>query len=250
MSIDWSKVRAEYETTGIQLKELADKYGVKYPTVKSRKQRQGWQKQDASPIIKDASSSKQDAPSKKRKGRSPKKEKVEGKEPVETSDLNERQQLFCIYYAKYFNAVKAAMKAGYSRNYSYSRSYELLENVGIKSQITRLKASKFKGAMLEKEDLLQKYIDIAFADITDFVDFGQEEVQVMSMYGPIYVEDKNTGEKIPLKKIVNTVRFKNSAYVDGTIISEVSQGKDGAKIKLQDKMKALDFLSRHSGLLI
>jgi phage terminase small subunit len=141
------------------------------------------------------------------------------------------------------------MKAGYSRNYSYSRSYELLENVGIKSQITRLKASKFKGAMLEKEDLLQKYIDIAFADITDFVDFGQEEVQVMSMYGPIYVEDKNTGEKIPLKKIVNTVRFKNSAYVDGTIISEVSQGKDGAKIKLQDKMKALDFLSRHSGLL-
>ena len=31
-------------------------------------------------------------------------------------------------------------------------------------------------AMLSEDDIFQKYIDIAFADITDFLEFGNEEV--------------------------------------------------------------------------
>ena len=36
--------------------------------------------------------------------------------------------------------------------------------------------------------------------------------------------------------------------VDGTIISEVKQGRDGASIKLADRMKALQWLSEHMDL--
>jgi Terminase small subunit. len=93
--------------------------------------------------------------------------------------------------------------------------------------------------------VLQKYIDIAFADITDFVEFGREEVPVMAMFGPVI--DKET--KKPLTKMINTVKFKQSTDVDGTIISEVSQGKDGIKIKLSDKMKALEKLEKYLDLL-
>lgn len=35
---------------------------------------------------------------------------------------------------------------------------------------------------------------------------------------------------------------------DGTLISEVSKGKDGAKIKLADRMKALQWISDHMDL--
>ncbi|MHB0944589.1 phage terminase small subunit [Paenibacillus sp. ALE1] len=63
--MDWSAIREEYETTDISLTDLADKHNIKYPTIKSRKQRQGWAK-DASESIKDASNVK-DA-SKKRRG--------------------------------------------------------------------------------------------------------------------------------------------------------------------------------------
>ena len=88
-------------------------------------------------------------------------------------------------------------------------------------------------------------MDIAFADITDFLTFGQKEVPVMGAFGPIRVEDPDTGEKVEVKKIVNVVQFRESHEVDGTLISEVRQGKDGASIKLADRMKALDWLSEH-----
>ena len=44
---------------------------------------------------------------------------------------------------------------------------------------------------------------------------------------------------------MNVVQFRESHEVDGTLISEVRQGKDGASIKLADRMKALDWLSEH-----
>lgn len=91
-------------------------------------------------------------------------------------------------------------------------------------------------------------MDIAFADITDYLEFGTEEVPVMAMYGPVKVKDEKTGEEKQLTKTVNVVRFKESCNVDGTILSEVKQGKDGASIKLSDRMKALQWLSDHMDL--
>ncbi|WP_217563056.1 phage terminase small subunit [Paenibacillus sp. GbtcB18] len=51
--MDWQEIRTEYEQTDISLLDLAEKHGIKYPTIKSRKQRQGW--------VKDASNGKKDA---------------------------------------------------------------------------------------------------------------------------------------------------------------------------------------------
>ena len=99
--------------------------------------------------------------------------------------------------------------------------------------------------MLDESDIFQKYMDIAFSDVTDFVEFGQEDVPVMAVYGPVQVKDEETGEKKTLTKRVNVVRFKDSSEVDGTLIAEVKQGKDGASIKLPDRMKALEWLAEH-----
>ena len=41
------------------------------------------------------------------------------------------------------------------------------------------------------------------------------------------------------------MKFNQSEYVDVTLITEVKQGKDGASIKLVDKMKALQWLADH-----
>ena len=87
----------------------------------------------------------------------------------------------------------------------------------------------------------KKYIDIAFADINDYLEYGREEV-------PVIVKNPITGEDEVLKQTVNMVKFKDSAYVDGTILSEVKQGRNGASIKLSDRMKALDWLSKHMNL--
>lgn len=45
--INWQKIRAEFEQEDISLKALAEKYGLSSSTVRSRKNRDGWQRNDA-----------------------------------------------------------------------------------------------------------------------------------------------------------------------------------------------------------
>lgn len=167
---------------------------------------------------------------------------------IQNPDLSDKQRLFCLCYVRCFNATKAAIKAGYNRNTAMEQGYQLLQKTSVKEEIQRLKQSRLNREFLDEHDIFQKYMDIAFADITDYVEFGREKVQVMGAFGPVEVKNPETGKKELLLKEVNTVRFRESAEVDGTLISEVKQGKDGASIKLLDRMKALDWLAEHMNI--
>ena len=164
---------------------------------------------------------------------------------IENPDLTDKQRLFCVLYVKCFNSTKAAIKAGYSSNTAMEQGYQLLHNPSVREEIMRLKQHRLNRELLDEHDIFQKYMDIAYSDITDYVEFGREEIQAMGAFGPIQVEDPETGGKVPLMKIVNSVRFRESDMVDGTIITEVKQGKDGASIKLADRMKALEWIANH-----
>lgn len=167
-------------------------------------------------------------------------------ETLTNSYLTEKQRLFCLYYSRSFNATSAYKKA-YKCTYesALANSGRMMGNDRIRKEINRLKRERYQREILTQEDIFQKYMDIAFADITDFLEFGQEEVEVMSAFGPVTITDESTGDKTVLKKRVNVVKFKDSAEVDGTLIGEVKQGKDGASIKLPDRMKALQWLADH-----
>ena len=167
-------------------------------------------------------------------------------EVCKNSELTDKQRLFCVLYVRCFNATKAYQKA-YQCGYDVANAegYKLLVNPCIKSEIHRLKQNRLNREMLDEHDIFQKYMDIAFADITDFVEFGQENVYVMGAFGPVQIVNPKTGEKEYMQKKVNTVRFKEHTDVDGTLISEIKQGKDGASIKLADRMKALQWLTDH-----
>lgn len=225
----------------MKYKDIAEKYGVTINTVKSWKTRYRWSKD-------------------KKKGAHTKNEKVciqknievvaeDVKQVMDNPDLTDKQRLFCLHYVRCFNATKAYQKA-YDADYrtAQSNGYQLLTKTYIRDEIARLKQNRLNRELMDEHDIFQKYMDIAFADITDFVEFGREEVQVMGAFGPIEVEDPDTGEKVPLMKEINSVRFREAEKVDGTLITEVKQGKDGASIKLADRMKALDWLANHMDL--
>lgn len=168
---------------------------------------------------------------------------------IENPELTDKQRLFCCLYIKCFNATKAYQKAyGCSYEAAMVEGSNTLRKPKIKNEIQRLKQSRLNREMLSEEDIFQKYMDIAFADITDYVEFGREIVPVMGPFGPVTVKNEETDEKIEVKKEVNVVRFKESIEVDGTLITEIRQGKDGASIKLADRMKALQWISDHMDL--
>ena len=167
----------------------------------------------------------------------------------ENTELTEKQRLFCMFYVKYRNKVKAYQKAfGCTYENACGNANRLWKNIEIQKEIQRLMDEYRNNVDIDIKDLFQWYLDIARADMTDFVSWGQEKVPVMGAFGPIQVKDPKTGKKVPLTKTVNTVKFKESASVDGTLVAEIKQGRDGASIKLADRMKALNWLSDHIDL--
>lgn len=168
---------------------------------------------------------------------------------IENEELTHEQQLFCLYFSRSLNATSAYRKAyGCSYETALTNGSRLLRIARIHNEIQRLKEARYRRALMAEPDIVEKYMDIAFSDITDYLSFGQEEVPVMAMYGPVMVPDPETGEKVQLTKKINSVRLHESCEVDGTLIQEVKQGKDGVSIKLMDKQKALDWLASHMSL--
>ena len=113
---------------------------------------------------------------------------------------------------------------------------KLLRNAKVGQEIKRLKENKLNQIYLTSEDIFQKYLDIAYSDITDFIEFGKKEIEL--------VDDEGRKGKT---EITYTI-VKNSNEVDGTLISEISNNSKGVKVKLQDKMKAMQWLSDHMDL--
>lgn len=239
------EARRLYES-GMKLVEIASQLNIAAATVRTWKNRYKWDSKE-NETFQNRSETKRNVSKKKEV-----KEKAvadEVKDVMQNANLTDKQQLFCLYYIRCFNATKAYQRA-YGVGYATAvvNGSRLLGNASVKDEILRLKQDKLNREFLSEPDIFQKYMDIAFADITDYVEFGTEEVPVMAVYGPIQIKDDETGEKRILTKIVNTVKFKKSDGVDGTIISEVKQGKDGASIKLADRMKALQWLADHMDL--
>ncbi|WP_374187446.1 terminase small subunit [Priestia aryabhattai] len=227
--MNWDAIRKEYETSDITLKALAEKHEIKLGTLKSRKSREGWER-DATATPKKVATPKRDA--------TPKKKEQPIKEVfVESDGLTDKQRLFCLYYVKTFNQTMAAIKAGYSPERAHVTGSELVRNRKVADEIRRIKQETAYEVFVEAKDVLSKWVKIAFSDITDFLTFGRKDVEVG--------QDEN-GD--PITAEVNYVDFKDSHMIDGTLISEVKQGRDGVSIKLLDKEKALDKLSMYFDL--
>lgn len=153
---------------GMKLVEIASQLNLPEGTVRSWKNRYNW-------------NDKSNATLQKKKRNVAKKINVKNKaaedtvnQVMENAELTDKQRLFCILYIRCFNATKAYRKAyGCSYEVANSEGYRLLVNPCIRDEITRLKKNRLNRELLDEHDIFQKYMDIAFADITDYVEFGR-----------------------------------------------------------------------------
>ena len=225
MSEEKNYILAEADyVVGMKYKDIAAKYGVSINTVKSWKKRYAWSRDKKTECI-------QKGCTQNKKGAHKKEAVAEDVSQVVINDeLTDQQQLFCLYQSRMFNYTKAYMKAYPGCTYASAAvlGSRLMKNQLIRETIEQLKQNHMNREMLKQEDIFQKYMDIAFADMNDFMSFGQEEIE--TDYGP---------------RMVNSVRLKESDKVDGTLITEVKQGRDGVSVKLADRMKAIDWLADH-----
>lgn len=222
---NYEKAEQDY-MAGMKYKDIAEKYGTTINTVKSWKKRYAWSRGEGA-------HKEEKVCTQKSKG-APKKEAPidDGtKATLQNDDLTPEQQMFCIYYSRTFNAAQSYQKAyGCSYESAIANGSRLLTNDKVRAEIKRLKEIKCQQIVAGADDIVELQMRIAFADIGNYMSFGQKEIT-----------DPETEETY----MVSTVDLKESQNTDTQLIQEVKRGKDGVSVKLADKQKAIDWLSKY-----
>ncbi|QAS31305.1 terminase [Lactiplantibacillus plantarum] len=215
---------------------MATKYDVSLNTVKSWKGRYGWQR----------GSAKKNAPTKsKRVHTKAKKGAPKIIDELEAnSELTDKQKLFCLFYLQRFNATWAYQRV-YKCSYETARveGSRTLANPNIKKQITELKKQQRSELLVTIDDIAHEYAKQAFASLGDVLDYKVHEELVTDTDGNAFLDTDDN----PVKKHVADIYLKPSDQIDWSLVQDIHRGKDGLVVKLYDKQKALDSLSKLIG---
>ena len=146
--------------------------------------------------------------------------------------LTAKQEKFCLFFHECGNASEAYRHAYSVKNMKSEtvnrKAKELLDNGKITARLHELMAPALERAEVTAERIISELANIAFGDLRDVVEWSE------------------TGG----------VKLKNSDTLtpeQAAAISEVAETttKDGGskRIKRHDKVKALELLMRHKGML-
>ena len=141
--------------------------------------------------------------------------------------LTDKQRLFCLEYLIDKNGTRAAIAAGYSENSASETAYENLRKPQIQAFIQEKIDSAANKLEITAERVLREYAKIAFASMADFLD--------------------NWGELKPFNELTDEQKASISQS-DYEVITGEGFSNTKNKIKLHDKQRALEALSKHLGL--
>jgi phage terminase small subunit len=244
--------RAEQDyIAGMKYKEIAAKYDVSINTVKSWKNRHGWQREK-----------KGAPPSKRVHTKNNKGAPKYVHDLVDNDKLTDKQKMFCLRYLQRFNATWAYMQV-YGTDYETSKSNgsRLLTNANVISQIKELKSEMANDLAVTTVDIAREYARQAFADIGDYVNFGSwpetlKEAKPESRIIKDKDGNKRVAEVTKFKDVVDDngnpvvynhsyAYFANKEDVDTSLIKTIKMGKDGPVVELYDKQKAMSELNKY-----
>jgi len=142
--------------------------------------------------------------------------------------LTNKQKQFIEEYLKDLNATQAAIRAGYCEKTSYSIGNENLRKPEIQTAIQKAFDKRSERTQITVDKVLNELALIGFANASD------------------YFEWSTTGINIKKSKLLTREQC--------SVIAEVSETKtkDGGtiKVKLYDKLKALELIGKHLVMFI
>jgi phage terminase small subunit len=153
------------------------------------------------------------------------KKKAVASSGVQSKKLDDRQDRFCSEYLVDFNATRAAIAAGYSEKTARSQASDLLTRPNVQDRVKELAESTMKETGDNRRRVILELQMIAYGDMKDFMDWKDGKIE--------WKDSKILGDKTRLVQE----------------ISESYSANGGSrKIKLHDKLKALEMLSKYYGL--
>lgn len=147
------------------------------------------------------------------------------------SKLNDRQKAFADYYIESLNAFESAIKAGYSEKYAKSRSYELLENVGIKKYIDE-RMEQLKSKRIAKAEEVLEYLTKVIRneeeeEVVVTVNVGDFQTEVQKVKKEISAKDKiKAAELLGKRYSLFTEKVDLEANAGVTIVDDIGSLED------------------------
>jgi phage terminase small subunit len=161
----------------------------------------------------------------------------EPSKPAPNPTLTVKQQRFIKEYLIDLNAAGAALRAGYSKRTARQMGTENLSKPDIRAIIDAGIESRKARLSVKAEQVIQELALVAFAGMKDFVEIdesGAIKVRPLDSLGE--------GKSKVIKKIKDN-RIDKSTSEGGTSRNGTFQ------IELHDKVRSLELLARHLGLL-
>lgn len=151
---------------------------------------------------------------------------------AEDRPLTPKQARFVQEYLVDLNATAAALRAGYA---SRSSGAKIITYPQVIAAIERARGAREDRTKIDQNDVIRAWHAIATTDLRDVLKWSMGAAKI------------RTGEvTLPEIIAIDSSKLTDKAALS---IAEVSMSKDGTfKIKMHDKMKALDSLARHLGM--
>lgn len=183
----------------------------------------------------------------------PKKKKKTTKKPLKTNaalnktnqepKLTNRQKVFIAEYLTDLDGTQAAIRAGYSKKSAYAIATENLKKPQIKAAIDEAIEERRKKLSVTAESVIAELALIGFADMSDFVKVSDGgAVQVIPL-DELAESKSRIIKKIKEKRTIKTLKGTKD-QPDGEMVLD-----DTVEFELCDKVKSLELLSRHLGIL-
>lgn len=136
-----------------------------------------------------------------------------------------RQVRFVLEYLKDLNGTQAAIRAGYSPRHACVEGSRLLANPRVKEAIERAEEQAQARTQVTIDHILRELARVAFADVTEVAYFEN---------GKLVIRDTAVLE-----------RDTRCAIAE---LSESTGRTHSRKVRMHDKLKALELLGRHLGM--
>jgi len=147
--------------------------------------------------------------------------------------LTAKQQRFVEEYLVDLNATQAAIRSGYSKKTAEQQGNRLLGNAKVAADIASSQANRSQRTEITQDRVLQELARLGFYDIRKAVRW------------------RNTPTIGTEGEIVYPVEMIASEDMDddtAAAVSEVSLTAQGVKIKMADKLGALEKMGKHLGM--
>ncbi|CUK22968.1 terminase small subunit [Achromobacter xylosoxidans] len=155
--------------------------------------------------------------------------------------LTDKQRRFVDEYLVDLNATQAAIRAGYSQKTAGQIGEQNLKKLEIAAAVQEAQAARAKRTEITQDMVLRELAKIGFSDIRKIVRWGKTELRVA---------DAGDDEEEVTEAYHGLALVSADDIDDDTAaaISEISEGREGLKVKLHDKKGALVDIGRHLGM--